>query len=86
MKIGERLKRIEQKKPRKLDAAAIPLIESAIAAYHTPEAAAEREAFYNEVQRIGALRREAHQRGESMDAYPLPWGTDNEDYRAIETA
>lgn len=41
--------------------------------YNAPEARAKREAEYQEIQRIGALRAAAFQRGEPMDKYPLPW-------------
>lgn len=41
--------------------------------YNAPEARAKREAEYQELQRIGALRKAAFERGEPMDKYPLPW-------------
>ena len=41
--------------------------------YNAPEARAKREAEYQELQRIGALRMAAFERGEPMDTYPLPW-------------
>ena len=41
--------------------------------YNAPEAVAQRRAEYEELQRIGELRRRAFERGESMDRYPLPW-------------
>lgn len=41
--------------------------------YNTPEAKAKREADYQEMRRIGELRRQAHERGETMSNYPLPW-------------
>ena len=41
--------------------------------YNAPEARAKREAEYQEMHRIGALRAAAFQRGEDMDKYPLPW-------------
>ena len=41
--------------------------------YNAPEARAKREAEYQELQRIGALRKAAYDRGEPMDKYPLPW-------------
>ena len=41
--------------------------------YNSPEEIAKREAWYQEVQRIGELRRNAFLNGESMEAYPLPW-------------
>ena len=41
--------------------------------YNAPEAKAKREAEYQEMHRIGALRKAAYERGEPMDKYPLPW-------------
>ena len=41
--------------------------------YNTPEAKAKREAEYQEMHRIGALRKAAFERGEPMSNYPLPW-------------
>lgn len=41
--------------------------------YNTPEAKAKREAEYQELQRIGAQRKAAYDRGEPMSNYPLPW-------------
>ena len=40
---------------------------------NTPEAKAKREADYQEMRRIGELRRQAYERGEPMSNYPLPW-------------
>ena len=48
-------------------------MQAAIEEYNAPEAKAKREAEYQEVQEIGRKRAAAFQRGESMDAYPLPW-------------
>ena len=48
------------------------------AEYNSPEAVAEREARYQEAQRIGELRRQAYMRGEPMSKYPLPWETNKE--------
>ena len=44
--------------------------------YNSPEEVAKRKAFYDEVCRIGELRRQAFERGESMEQYPLPWEKD----------
>lgn len=41
--------------------------------YNAPEAKAKREAEYQEMHRIGALRKAAYDRGEDMSKYPLPW-------------
>lgn len=41
--------------------------------YNAPEARAKREAEYQELQRIGAQRKAAYDRGEPMSNYPLPW-------------
>jgi len=41
--------------------------------YNATEARAEREAEYQELQRIGAQRAAAFSRGEPMSKYPLPW-------------
>lgn len=49
------------------------IVNGYIEEYNAPEARAKREAEYRELQRIGALRKAAYDRGESMDAYPLPW-------------
>ena len=49
------------------------LVQAMTDEYNTPEAKAKREAEYQELQRIGAQRKAAYDRGESMDAYPLPW-------------
>lgn len=49
------------------------LVQAMTDEYNTPEARAKREAEYQELQRIGAQRKAAYDRGESMDAYPLPW-------------
>lgn len=49
------------------------IVNGYIEEYNAPEAKAKREAEYQELQRIGALRAAAFQRGEPMDKYPLPW-------------
>ena len=41
--------------------------------YNAPEARAKREAEYQEMHRIGALRKAAFERGEDMSKYSLPW-------------
>lgn len=41
--------------------------------YNSPEAKAQREAEYRELQEIGELRGQAFARGEPMDSIPLPW-------------
>ena len=41
--------------------------------YNAPEARAKREAEYQELQRIGAQRKAAFERGEDFTKYPLPW-------------
>lgn len=45
------------------------------AQYNAPEAVRQRREEYNEVQRIGELRRAAFCRNEPMIRYPLPWET-----------
>lgn len=50
------------------------LVQEMVRMYNTPEARAKREEGYQEMQRIGKLRKAAYDRGESWDAYPLPWG------------
>lgn len=54
------------------------LIDRIMAEYNTPEAEAKRKADYQEICRIGELRRQAYMRGEPMDQYPLPWEKDEE--------
>lgn len=49
------------------------IVNGYVEEYNAPEARAKREAEYQELQRIGALRAAAFQRGEPMDKYPLPW-------------
>ena len=41
--------------------------------YNSPEEVKKREAEYQRIQEIGRLRKQAYERGESMDKYPLPW-------------
>lgn len=48
--------------------------EKAAAEYNTPEAIAQREAEYKELQRLGELRRMDFLAGRDMDKeHPLPW-------------
>ena len=49
------------------------IVNGYVEEYNAPEARAKREAEYQEMQRIGALRKAAYDRGEPMDKYPLPW-------------
>lgn len=49
------------------------LIEEIEKEYNSPEAIKQRKEKYNELQHIGQLRKEAYERGESMDIYPLNW-------------
>lgn len=49
------------------------LVQAMTDEYNTPEAKAKREEEYQELQRIGAQRAAAFQRGEDMSKYPLPW-------------
>ena len=49
------------------------IVDKYIEEYNAPEEVAKREAEYQELQRIGALRKAAYLNGESMDVYPLPW-------------
>ena len=49
------------------------LVQAMTDEYNTPEAKAKREADYQELQEIGRKRKAAYDRGEGMDAYPLPW-------------
>ena len=41
--------------------------------YNAPEAKAKREAEYLELQKVGAQRKAAFERGEDFTKYPLPW-------------
>ena len=45
--------------------------------YNSPEETKKREEEYQRIQEIGRLRKQAYERGESMDKYPLPWQTNN---------
>lgn len=49
------------------------LMQQAIEEYNSPEAKAERQREYEELQRIGAQRAAAFNRGEDFSKYPLPW-------------
>lgn len=49
------------------------IVQGFVEAYNSPQEKAKREAEYQELQRIGALRKAAFERGEPMDKYPLPW-------------
>lgn len=49
------------------------IMQGMIAEYNAPEEKAKRETEYQELQEIGALRKAAFERGESMNNYPLPW-------------
>ena len=49
------------------------IVNGYIEEYNAPEARAKREAEYQEMHRIGALRKAAYDRGEPMEKYPLPW-------------
>lgn len=48
-------------------------VQEMVRRYNTPEARAQREKEYQELLRIGKLRKAAYDRGESWDAYPPPW-------------
>jgi len=87
MNIAERLQRLERRQPFVLDTEAALLIDAAILQYNTPEAEAERDTLYLDIQQIGQQRRDAYQRGEPMQSYPLPWESEpDEHFRTIETA
>lgn len=48
--------------------------DEVVAEYNSPEAAAKRQAEYEELQRIGELRRMDFECGRNMDeCHPLPW-------------
>ena len=50
------------------------IMNDAIQEYNSPEAIAQRQAEYEELQRIGELRRIDFQCGRDMDkCHPLPW-------------
>ena len=49
------------------------IMQGYIDEYNRPEAKAKREQEYQELQKIGELRKAAFDRGEKWDAYPLPW-------------
>ena len=53
-------------------------IAEAVRVYNAPEARAERERQYQELKRIGELRKQAFESGRSMDEYPLPWEKGNQ--------
>lgn len=49
-------------------------VEEAVREYNSPEAKAKRQAEYEELQRIGELRRQDFECGRDMDkCHPLPW-------------
>ncbi len=50
--------------------------------YNAPEAVAQRQAEYNELQEIGKLRQQAFEHGEDMSIYPLPWEVRHNEKRA----
>ena len=50
----------------------------AVRVYNAPEARAERERQYQELKRIGELRKQAFESGRSMNEYPLPWEKGNQ--------
>lgn len=43
--------------------------------YNSEEAKAERQRKYEELLRIGKLRKQAFDSGKRMDLYPVPWAT-----------
>lgn len=48
--------------------------DEVVAEYNSPEAVAQRQAEYEELQRIGELRRQDFECGRNMDeCHPLPW-------------
>lgn len=48
--------------------------EAMVEEYNSPEAKAQRQAEYEELQRIGELRRQDFECGRDMDkCHPLPW-------------
>lgn len=49
------------------------LLQIFVRQYNSPEAKAEREKKYKELQRISNLRKVSFESGESIDKYPLPW-------------
>lgn len=50
------------------------IMEQLQAEYNAPEAVAQRKAEYEELQRIGELRRQDFYCGRNMDeCHPLPW-------------
>lgn len=48
-------------------------VDEIVKRFNSPEERAKREADYQELQQIGALRKAAFEQGESMSNYPLPW-------------
>lgn len=48
-------------------------VQGFVEEYNSPEAKADRERKYQELQRIGEQRKAAYDRGEDMSKYPLPW-------------
>lgn len=49
------------------------IVQGFVEEYNSPEAKADRERKYQELQRIGEQRKAAYDRGEDMSKYPLPW-------------
>ena len=66
-----------RQRPEKIKAICAELeayFEKASAEYNSPEAVAQRKAEYEEVQRIGELRRQDFYAGRDMNkCHPLPW-------------
>lgn len=63
----------EQAQIRKAIAEVECYMNARIEEYNSPEAIAERQRRYEELQEIGRKRREAVEAGLPMDTYPLPW-------------
>ena len=78
---------IEMRKPvprtkaelEKAQAAIAAAMEETIAEYNSPEAIAQREAEYQELQRLGRLR--ASCAGDMDELYPLPWAKKDQEKR-----
>lgn len=69
---------VEDKRFRQAQEEVKAIVDALTERYNSPEEKAKRKAEYEEICRIGELRREAFRRGEDMDQYPLPWEKDKD--------
>lgn len=86
--IEKRLKDAEKHNRKPLLSKAIKEVQEIVKKfqdeYNSPEAQAKRDADYQELCRVGELRKGAYSRGEPMDKYPVPWETQEGIKKRIE--